>query len=336
MTNKILVTGGLGYIGSHMVLQLIEFGYTVIIIDKLINSSIEVLTNIKKYTNNNTIEFYNIDLCNQSELDNIFLLNKNIYAVIHFAALKSIPDSIQNPHVYYHNNVVSTTNLINSMKKYNCYNLIFSSSACIYGDNTIPYNENMPIGKGITNPYGMTKYICEEIIKNKCKINNNFNAIILRYFNPVGNHSSGLFGDNINSTNLMSNIIKSIKSKKSLCIYGNKYNTKDGTCIRDFIHIDDLVYSHIICLKNLTTLDNYKIYNVGSGTGYTVLELITQMSYFFNINYTMDKERIWDIPIVYADISKIKNELGWYPKKTLYDICIDTMNYIQMSVLEYK
>lgn len=159
MTTKVLVTGGLGYIGSHMVLKLIEYGYTVIIIDNLINSSINVFTNIQKYNTN--IQFYNIDICNQSELDNIFLQNNNIFAVIHFAALKSIPESIKNPHVYYYNNVVSTTNLINSMKKYNCNNLIFSSSACVYGENVIPYTENMTIGKGITNPYGMTKYICE-------------------------------------------------------------------------------------------------------------------------------------------------------------------------------
>ena len=333
MTNKILVTGGLGYIGSHMVLKLINFGYECIIIDSLINSSIKVLDKIKKYTKNDKIKFYNIDICNQIELDKIFLNNPNIYGVIHLAALKSIPESLDNQSLYYYNNIVSTTNLINTMKKYNCNNIIFSSSACIYGENIVPYNEKMITGSGITNPYGMTKFICEEIIKNECKITKNFNAIILRYFNPVGNHSSGLFGDSINSTNLMSNIIKSIKSKKTLQIYGNKYNTKDGTCIRDFIHIDDLVYGHIICLKQFNSLNNYKVYNLGSGKGYTVLEIIKQMTEFFHINYIIDKERIGDIPIVYADILKINKELGWYPKKTLVDICKDSCNYIEKSIL---
>ena len=337
MTNLILVTGGLGYIGSHTVLKLIDFGYDVIIIDNCMNSNTLILNKLKFLSKRSQLQFYNYDLCDQCKIDQVFEDNQKIYAVIHFAAYKSVPESLLNPSKYYHNNVVSTVNLINSMKKYNCNNLIYSSSACVYGKQPSPCREDMFTGISITNPYGETKYMCEQLIKEECKINRQFNAVSLRYFNPVGSHSSGLIGEH-KSSSLMSNLINSFIYDTPFNLYGDNYDTSDGSCIRDFIHIDDLVYGHIVCIKTLTQNTNYKIYNLGTGTGYSVLELIERMSYYYKKYPKIIKmpRREGDVPVVYADVSKIKHELDWSAKKTIDDICKDTIRYIHTSLTSSK
>lgn len=334
MSNLILVTGGLGYIGSHIVLKLIEFGYEVIIVDNCCNSDIGILKKIKMISKKNNIKFFKYDICDQDNMDLIFEENPKIYAVIHLAALKSVPESISDSHTYYYNNVLGTTTLINSMKKYNCYNIIYSSSATVYGNQTPPYNETMNTGTGITNPYGQTKFISEQILKKITEKNPKFNAIILRYFNPVGAHKSGLIGESIDGLNLMPNLMKSLLYNTPLTVYGDDYDTTDGSCIRDFIHIDDLAYSHIISIKSLVQSPNYKTYNVGTGAGYTVLELINRFAFYYKKFPTLQikERRPGDLENVYADVTKIENELNWTSKKTLDDICRDTVNYMKTSL----
>lgn len=333
MANLILVTGGLGFIGSHTVLKLIDFGYSVIIVDNCCNSDASVLHSLKQITNKDII-FYNCDICNQEEINSIFKKHRNIYAVIHFAALKSVSESITSPHLYYYNNIISLNSIINAMKIHNCNNLIFSSSATVYGKQESPIKETATIGKDITNPYGETKYICEQILKKVSEDNTKINIICLRYFNPCGAHQSGLLGEKIDGSNLMPNIMNSFINNKKFYLFGKNYNTTDGTAIRDFIHIDDLVYGHIVAIKGLNQSPNYKVYNLGTGNGYTVLEVINKMNDYLSekINIEIKDKRAGDVECVYADPSKIYKELGWKAKKTLDDICKDTVNYINTSL----
>ena len=325
--SKILVTGGLGYIGSHTVIQLINNGFNVIIIDNCSNSNIETLDKIKQICNIKELPYYNLNLCDQSQVDYVFSLHQNIYTVIHFAAFKSVPESISDPSTYYYNNLTSLTNVLNSMKKFDCMNLIFSSSATVYGSIKPPFNEDSETGIGITNPYGQTKYICEEILKKTSTLYPKMNLIILRYFNPVGAHQSGLIGEDINSPNLMPNIMKSISYNKPFKLYGNSYSTLDGSCVRDFIHVEDLANAHILSIQTLRHNPNYKVYNVGSGRGYSVLEILDCMNTYNKepIQIQLEPQRPGDLPIIYSNITKIKKELGWKPIKTLDDICKDTL-----------
>jgi UDP-glucose 4-epimerase len=332
----ILITGGLGYIGSHTVIQLLNQGYKIIIVDNCSNSNIDNLDKIKNICKVTDIIYYNIDICNQEKLDNIFNTNPHIYLVIHFAAFKSVPESISNPSKYYNNNLSGIINILNSMKKYNCNNLIFSSSATVYGSNIPPFKEIDKTGENLTNPYGETKYICEEILKNNAEEFPNMKFIILRYFNPVGAHKSGLIGEGLNSTNLMPNIIKSILYNMPFKLYGNSYNTFDGSCIRDFIHVEDLANAHIMCIPNIEKLkNNYNVYNVGTGIGYSILEIIDCINEHNVSPLTVElhQQRDGDIPICCSNIDKIKNDINWKPYETLNDICKDTINYINKSLL---
>ena len=338
MNKYILITGGTGYIGSHIIIELYNLGYNnIIVIDSLINSTTENLQNIYKIKNKMPL-FYNLDLIS-SHL-NIIFQTFDIDIVLHLASLKSVPESINDPIKYYNNNVVGLINLLNIMKKYNCKKIIFSSSATVYGNSQFPLHETSPvIPENITNPYGQTKYICERII-NDMTIFNNFQAIILRSFNPIGYHPSGLIGDNLLNSNLFSTICNLIKNniknkiplgidEIKLTIFGNNYNTKDGTCIRDFIHVCDLAHAHIKAIKKLnSTKNNYLIYNIGTGIGTSVKELIETFSIFYPINYTIGNKRDGDIEFSCCCCNKMNKELHFYPKYNIYDACNHGYNYI--------
>ncbi len=337
---SILVTGGLGYIGSHIVHQLLELDYSVIIIDNLSNCSakkLSVLTSDLTNKFNNNLSFYQIDMLDYEKLLNIFENNK-ILGVIHLAGLKSVGESIGNPELYYTNNIVSTLNLIKCMEKYQVFNLIFSSSATVYGNiNQSPIKETDIIGQGITNPYGKTKYYQEEILRDLFVSDSRFNIIILRYFNPIG-HLNINFKEEPNGipNNLFPYVVKVHNGElEKLTIFGSDYNTRDGTCIRDFIHVVDLADSHISSLKylldknNMNNLDNFdnldivqgeiSVYNVGTGNGTTVLELINAYEKVNNvkINYEFGNRRNGDVEQVYADVNLINEKIGWKSKYTL-------------------
>lgn len=325
---NVLVTGGLGFIGSHIVVELLQANNNVIIVDNLSNTQLSVLDDINQITNKHPI-LYNTDMTNFTSMEKIFVHSK-IDCVIHLAGLKSVSESVSHPLDYYHNNLLATLNLLNLMVKYNVNNIIFSSSATVYGTNKIPLRESDQIGRGITNPYGKTKYMLEEILVDVQKAHPDLTVIILRYFNPIGAHPSGKLIENPNGkpNNLMPFILKvAAGTYTELCVYGSDYDTSDGTCVRDFIHVVDLAKGHISCMK----LMNYKgthVYNLGKGTGSSVKEIIETFQKVndiqLNVRYT--ERRTGDLPIIYADVTKINNELGWIATHTLEDMCRDSWN----------
>ena len=333
----ILVTGGCGFIGSHTVCELYKENYNVIIVDNFINSYKSVIRSIESIIKEDLI-VYDIDILDKEKLREIF--NKHdIDGVIHFAALKSVSESISKPLQYYKNNITGTITLLEVMQEYNCNQLIFSSSATVYGNSKSPLKETSRTGIGITNPYGQTKYMMENILEDYSKSNKNADITILRYFNPVGAHPSGLIGENPNNipSNLMPYILKvSLQNNsdifidelyKELKIYGNNYQTKDKTCIRDYIHVTDLAKGHISALNNKK--GGIKIYNLGSGKGTTVLELVKMFERVNNIKvpYKYVDRRDGDLEEVYCETEKANQELKWHSRLTLEDICKDAWNY---------
>jgi UDP-glucose 4-epimerase len=331
----ILVSGGLGFIGSHTVIELLNSGFNIIIIDNLVNSSIHVFTKIikiTKITDKSRLKYSNIDIRNRIQLDNLFTSN-SIYAVIHFASLKAVGHSIKAPLEYYDNNVAGTINLLQIMSKYNCKKIIFSSSATVYGMNTYPVCEDANTGDGITNPYGKTKYMLENILEDLYKSDNSWSIVILRYFNPIGAHPSGLIGENPNDipNNLFPYLLKVAVGKlEKLCIFGNDYDTRDGTCIRDFIHVVDLALGHIASLKKLDDT-GINTYNLGTGKGTTVLELINTFEKINNIKikYDISQRRDGDLEVVYANSEKAFQEIGWKSTYTVEDMCRHGYNFIK-------
>lgn len=338
----ILLTGGLGYIGSHIALNLLEHNYNVILIDNLSNSRIEIFNKIQNISNlyNERLKFYDLGLCN-SRLSEIFSKNK-INNVIHLAGFKSVNESIKKPLEYYANNIDSTLNLLFTMEKYQCFNLIFSSSCTIYGNNKSPLTEKSKVGINITNPYGKTKYFIENILMDLSNSDNKWKIISLRYFNPLGCHKSGLLGEDPLDipNNLMPYILKTAynnniskkfdKEFNILKIFGNNYNTKDGTCIRDYIHVLDLSEAHYNAVEKIEKVNGYKYYNVGTGKGYTVLELVNKFIEINNvaIPYKFIERRVGDLGEVYCDNSLIKEELNFECKYLIEDMCKDSWNYI--------
>lgn len=327
----ILVTGGLGYIGSHICVDLLENNYNLIIIDNLSNSSIEQLDVIKKYNKfNKKIHFYNIDLVDYDNLYKTiyFLINNlkcNIDVIIHLAGLKAVAESIEFPIKYYQNNLVSTLNLTNIMEEFNITNLIFSSSATVYGTSETPYHEFSQTGVGITNPYGRSKYIQEEILKDISIKNKNWNIVLLRYFNPIG-HLNIEFKENPNGipNNLFPYLFKVYLGEiKELTIFGSDYNTRDGTCTRDFIHVVDLANAHKICCDNILdySIKGFKIYNVGTGIDTSVLELIHSFEKInkTKLNYKFGSKRPGDLLSSYSNVNLIYNELKWKAKLNIKD-----------------
>jgi UDP-glucose 4-epimerase len=325
----ILVTGGLGFIGSHIVVELLNNNYNVIVIDNLSNSKISVKDRIEKITNK-TFELFVFDICDSILLEEIF--DKfNISTIIHLAGLKAVNESIKNPLLYYNKNITTTLNLLEMVDKYNIQKFIFSSSATVYGIPTeIPLFENSQVGVNITNPYGKTKYMLEEIIKDFSITNNICKFVILRYFNPVGAHSSGLIGEDPNDipNNLMPYILKvATKQYNKLSIYGNDYNTRDGTCIRDFIHVVDLAKAHVAAvIYNISFLE---IFNIGTGKGTTVLELVNIFAGINNVDvlYEYAPRREGDIESNYANVDKANNLLNWKAEYTIEDMCKDAYNF---------
>ena len=321
--NSILVTGGGGYIGSHVTISLLNKGYNVIAIDNFSNCKRNVIKKIKKISNNN-FSFYKCDINNYKKLVSIIKKEK-IQAIIHFAALKSIEDANLNPRLYFKNNVNGSINLIKLSKKYKIKKFIFSSSATVYPpSNKAPFKENYKLGA--INPYGETKLIIEDYLKNFCKYNKSFTAICLRYFNPVGADVSGLLGEEVNSKskNLIPNIYKAIVNKKGILkIFGKNHNTKDGTCIRDFIHINDLVNGHLSALNYLKNKSGWFVINLGTGKGYSVLDVVKCFQKILKIKIKIKyiKKRKGDLSVSYANVDKARKYLRWKARLNLYDMC---------------
>ncbi|MDY3002251.1 MAG: UDP-glucose 4-epimerase GalE [Romboutsia timonensis] len=330
----ILVTGGCGYIGSHTVVELLDDNRDVVIVDNFSNSSPNVLDSIKEITDKD-FRFYKIDITNENDLEVVFKENK-INSVIHFAALKAVGESVEKPLEYYYNNLNSTLVLLKLMKKYNVKNFVFSSSATVYGSpKTLPINEDFPLST--TNPYGASKLIIENILKDICKADSSFNVAILRYFNPVGAHKSGLIGENPNGipNNLMPYITKvSIGELPFLNVYGNDYDTNDGTGVRDYIHVLDLANGHLKALDKIHTSPGLVIYNLGTGNGYSVLDLVNTYSKVNNVDipYKIVERRAGDIAKCFADPTKANKELNWSCKYNLEDMCKDSYTFQLNSI----
>lgn len=324
---KILVTGGLGYIGSHTTVELCENNYEVVIIDNLSNSKVDVLDKLEQITGKK-IKFYLGDVCDKILLEKIFEEEK-IDGVIHFAGFKAVGESVLNPLKYYHNNLETTINLLEVMEKYNVYNIVFSSTATVYGSpEVLPVKEDCPLTT--TNPYATTKLFIERILKDLYIANNKWNITILRYFNPIGSHKSYLIGENPNGipNNLMPYIVKvAIGELETLSIFGDDYNTYDGTGVRDYIHVCDLARGHVLALNNMS---GYKYYNIGTGKGTSVLELVNTFEEVNNIkiNKKIAPRRPGDVDIYYADTKKALDELGFETKYDVKDMCKDSYNYI--------
>lgn len=327
---KVLVTGGTGYIGSHTAVELLDNDYEVVIIDNLSNSKEEVVNSIEKITGK-SVKFYKGDCCDKDILRNIFNEN-DIDSVIHFAGLKAVGESVSIPLKYYRNNLDSTLSLLEVMNEFNCKKLVFSSSATVYGNpKSLPIKEDFPLST--TNPYGSTKLIIEGILRDLYKSDNEWSIAILRYFNPIGAHKSGLIGENPNDipNNLMPYIVKvANKELECLSVFGNDYDTLDGTGVRDYIHVVDLAKGHIKALEFIDKNKGIDEYNLGTGNGYSVLEIVNNFSKINNVdvNYKIVGRRPGDIAACYADATKAKEKLGWSAELGIEDMCKDSYNYI--------
>jgi UDP-glucose 4-epimerase len=323
---KVMVTGGAGYIGSHTCVELLNAGHQVVIVDNLCNSKEESLKRVKKITGK-TMSFHKVDLLDRDALDQVFKAEGPIDAVIHFAALKAVGESVQIPLKYYHNNVTGTLFLCEVMAKNNCKNLVFSSSATVYGDPaSVPIREDFPTTA--TNPYGWTKLMMEQIFTDLQKADKSWNIILLRYFNPIGAHESGLIGEDPNGipNNLVPYVSQvAIGRRDCLSIYGGDYPTRDGTGIRDYIHVVDLALGHLKALNKLATKPGLGIYNLGTGNGYSVIEVVKafEKASGRKINYKIVPRRAGDIAECWADPAKAKNELGWTAVRGIDKMCED-------------
>ena len=328
---KVLVTGGTGYIGSHTVVELLNEGKDVVVIDNFFNSNPDVVDSIKKITNKD-FKFYEMNYLDKEKLEKVFEEN-DIESVINFAGFKAVGESVEKPLEYYHNNIGGAVILLETMKKYNVKKFVFSSSATVYGDpKVIPITEECEIG-GTTNPYGTTKLFIEQILQDLYVSDNTWDICILRYFNPVGAHESGLIGENPKGkpNNLMPYITKVAAGiLPELSVFGNDYDTPDGTGVRDYIHVVDLAKGHLLALDKLNKESNgIYIYNLGTGKGYSVLEMIETFKRVNNVDvpYKIVEKRAGDIAMCYSDPSKAEKELGFKATKTLEDMCKDGWNY---------
>ena len=328
----VLVTGGAGYIGSHTVVELLNTNREVVIVDNFSNSKPEVLDAIKKITGKD-FKFYNIDYADKEKMDKVFKENK-IDAVLNFAGYKAVGESVQKPIEYYINNVAGTLNLLDVMRANNVKKFVFSSSATVYGKpEVIPITEDCKTG-GTTNPYGTSKLFIEQILKDVYKSDNSWEIVILRYFNPIGAHESGLIGEEPQGipNNLMPYIVRVANGTlKELSVFGNDYNTHDGTGVRDYIHVVDLAKGHINALEKLEKEgQGLYIYNLGTGKGYSVLDIVKafEESTGMKVPYKIAPRREGDIDVCYSDPTKAKEELGWVAEKDLNQMCKDSWNYI--------
>ena len=329
---RILVTGGTGFIGSHTVVELLDNNYDVVIIDNLSNSKKEVVGYIEEITGKK-VKFYENDVCDNEALRKIFMENK-IDAIIHFAGFKAVGESVTKPLMYYRNNLDSTLSLLEVAGEFNVKRIAFSSSATVYGKpKSLPIKENFPLGP-TTNPYGTTKLMIERILKDLYNADNSWSIAILRYFNPIGAHKSGLIGENPNGipNNLMPYIIKVATGElKCLGVFGNDYDTKDGTGVRDYIHVVDLAKGHVKAVEKILSETGCDCYNLGTGNGYSVLELVNTFMKVNNVkvNYEIKPRRAGDIDACYADPSYAKEKLGWKAEKDIKEMCKDAYNFVK-------
>lgn len=328
---KILVTGGTGYIGSHTCVELLNAGYEIVVIDNLSNSKIEVVDKIKEITGKDFM-FYEGDCCDKNILTKIFNENK-IEAVIHFAGFKAVGESVLKPLKYYRNNLDSTITLLEVMNEYNCKKIAFSSSATVYGKpDILPIKEDFPLST--TNPYGATKLMIEDILRDLYKSDNEWSIAILRYFNPIGAHKSGLIGENPNDipNNLMPYIVKVATGElEVLNVFGNDYDTKDGTGVRDYIHVVDLAKGHIKAIEKVLKDTGVDAYNLGTGNGYSVLEIVNTFMKVNNIdvNYKITGRRPGDIDECFSDPSYAKEKLDWEANLGIEEMCKDAYNFVK-------
>lgn len=326
----ILVTGGAGFIGSHTVVELQNAGYDVVVVDNLSNSSEKSLDRVKEITGKD-VKFYEADILDGAALETIFD-NHTIDACIHFAGLKAVGESVAKPWEYYNNNITGTLNLIDVMRKHGCKNLIFSSSATVYGDPVeIPITENCPKGQ-CTNPYGWTKSMLEQILMDIQKADAKWNIVILRYFNPIGAHKSGRIGENPNGipNNLLPYVTQVAVGKlPQLGVFGNDYDTHDGTGVRDYIHVVDLAIGHVKALKKIEEKAGLCLYNLGTGTGYSVLDIVKnfEAANDLKIPYVIKERRPGDIAKCYADAKKAEEELGWKAQYGIKEMCEDAWRW---------
>lgn len=328
--STVLVTGGAGFIGSHTSVELLNAGYDIIILDNFVNSKSESLKRIKELTGKD-FKFYQADIRDEEAMTKVFAENK-IDAVIHFAGLKSVPQSIKEPLNYYDNNIAGTVCLCRVMDKAGCKKLVFSSSATVYGSkNPSPLREDMPTG-GTTNPYGTTKYFIEQILQDLCVSDSEWGVSILRYFNPIGAHKSGRIGEDPNGIpgNLMPYITQvAIGKLECLNVCGNDYPTPDGTGVRDYIHVVDLALGHIKALDRLLKVKGCEVYNLGTGKGYSVLDVVKafEKASGIKINYRIAPRRAGDVACCYADATKAKEVLGWQAQYDIDDMCADSWRW---------
>ena len=331
---RILVTGGTGYIGSHTCTELLNNNHEIIIVDNLINSKESVVSSIEKLTGKK-VKFYNSDLTKKEELKPIFEENK-IDAVIHFAGLKAVGESVKNPIEYYRNNLISTISLLECMKEHEVKKIVFSSSATVYGSpERIPVDEECKVGE-TSNPYGTTKFMIEQILKDVYVSDPTWSITILRYFNPIGAHESGLIGESPNGipNNLMPYILKVANGTlPHLNVFGDDYDTPDGTGVRDYIHVVDLAKGHVKAIDKKSNISGVHIYNLGTGHGYSVLDIIKtfEKENDMKLNYKIAPRRDGDLASYYANPNKAKKELGWIAEKTIADMCRDSWNFMKQN-----
>lgn len=330
----ILVTGGAGFIGSHTCVELLNSGYEVAIIDNFCNSSPDVLDKIREITKKD-FKFYEADLLDREKVKKIFEEN-TIDAVIHFAGLKAVGESVEKPMEYYHNNIGSTLILTETMAKYGCKKIVFSSSATVYGNpKTVPIKEDFPLHT--TNPYGSTKLMIENILTDIHTADNEWSIALLRYFNPIGAHKSGLIGENPNGipNNLVPYISQvAVGIRDHLNVFGDDYDTPDGTGVRDYIHVVDLALGHIKAVEKISDTTGVKIYNLGTGKGYSVLEVLHayEKACGKTLKYEIAPRRSGDIAMCYADTEKSKTELGWTAERGIDEMCEDSWRFTQMNL----
>ena len=327
---SILVTGGVGFIGSHTVVELQNAGYDVVVLDNLCNSNKKVLKRIEAITGK-PVPFYEADIRDRKALEDIFAKEK-IDSCIHFAGLKAVGESVEKPLEYYDNNIAGTLVLLDVMRKHGCKNIIFSSSATVYGDPAvIPITEECPKGQ-CTNPYGWTKSMLEQIMMDMQKADSEWNVVLLRYFNPIGAHKSGTMGENPNGipNNLMPYITQvAVGKREELGVFGNDYDTPDGTGVRDYIHVVDLALGHVKALKKIEEKAGLKIYNLGTGTGYSVLDVVKnfEAATGVKIAYSIKPRRAGDVAVCYSDASKAERELGWKAQYGIREMCEDSWRW---------
>ncbi|MBQ7173239.1 MAG: UDP-glucose 4-epimerase GalE [Clostridia bacterium] len=335
---SVLITGGAGFIGSHTAVEFLEAGYDIVVADNFSNSSPKALERIKEITGKE-FRSYEVDLCDKAALEKVFVENPEIDSAIHFAGLKAVGESVALPGKYYYNNLVSTLNLVELLAKYNAKRIVFSSSATVYGmPKTVPIREDFPLST--TNPYGETKLMIERILSDVYNADKEWSVSILRYFNPIGAHKSGLIGENPRGipNNLLPYIAKvALGQLPCLSVFGGDYDTKDGTGVRDYIHVVDLAKAHLKALGRAEKVKSVEIFNVGTGVGYSVLDIVHayEKAAGIKLNYKIVDRRPGDIAICYADPTKAYEVLGWKAEYGIEEMCADTVNWTKKNPKGY-